>query len=98
MRNGLADLKRVRRVGVCTPVHTLPAAVQVVEAVVLFVDHHDVIDLPKRVRSGGRRRPARGRRPCTGGRRDHPGDERPHEAGKDKPSPGPLESPHVFSP
>ena len=40
----LADLERVSRISVRASVHTLPIAVQVVEAVVLFVDDNDVID------------------------------------------------------
>jgi hypothetical protein len=52
----LVDLQRVSGVGVRTTVHALPAAVQVVEAVVLLVDHHDVVDLRQLIvarRTGG---------------------------------------------
>jgi hypothetical protein len=43
----LRNLQRVGGVGVGKPVHALPAAVQVVEAVVLLVDDDDVLDLLK---------------------------------------------------
>ncbi len=53
----LVDLGRVRGVGVGESVHAFPAAVQVVEAVVLLVDHHDVVDLRKLVTAAGGARP-----------------------------------------
>ena len=53
-RAGLAQLDRVRGVGVSETADTLPAAVQIVEAVVLLVDHDDVPDRPQLVRVGVR--------------------------------------------
>jgi hypothetical protein len=40
----------VRRIGVREPANALPVAVEVVEAVVLLVDDHDVVDRPQLVR------------------------------------------------
>src|SRR2546430_6514954 len=56
----LLYLLRVGGVRTCQAVDALPAAVQVVEAMVLLIDHHDVVDLAERrlamigLRSGGR--------------------------------------------
>ena len=48
-RPGLPDLRRVRGIGVGEAANALPAAVQVVEAVVLLVDDDDVVDLAELV-------------------------------------------------
>src|SRR5438067_10046645 len=40
----MVDLLRVARSRILATVHALPAAVEIVEAVVLLVDHHDVVD------------------------------------------------------
>ena len=45
----LPNLRGVPRVGAGPAVDRFPTAVQIVEAVVLLVDHHDVIDAPKRI-------------------------------------------------
>src|SRR5204863_256026 len=50
----LFDLERVRGGRVRPPIHAWPAAIKVVEAVVLLVDHNDVVDSVEAFRVGGR--------------------------------------------
>ena len=50
----LVALNRVRCAGPLSPVDALPAAVEVVEAVIFLVDDDDVLDAGKAVRSGRR--------------------------------------------
>ncbi len=73
----LVDLRGVRGVGVRAAVHALPAAVEVVEAVVLLVDDHDVLDLRELVLPARRRQPARGGQQHDG-RQDR--QQQPHRA------------------
>src|SRR4029453_19483715 len=51
-RAGLVDLDGAGRGGGAQAVHLLPAAVEVVEAVVLLVDDHNVVDRRQPVRTG----------------------------------------------
>src|SRR4029453_11557363 len=50
---GLVDLGGAGPGGVAQAVDALPHAVEVVEAVVLLVDHHDVVDPRQPIRTGG---------------------------------------------
>src|SRR5882724_9038178 len=68
----------MRGIGVCASVHALPAAVEIVETVVLLVNDNDVLDFAELavaravvyIRSGGRRQRLRAARSCQGSPED----------------------------